>query len=481
MHSRLAAGIITAGLAAAAWVASSAPLSVAGPKPNVLVIIADDLGYGELGCQGNPQVPTPNLDSLARQGVRFTSGYVTAPFCSPSRAGFITGRNQARFGYDINPVGKVNLNPRIGLPTNEVTIANLLQRAGYATGLIGKWHLGSTAPFHPQRRGFDEFYGFLHEGHYYAPTATAGVTSFLRTNAPALGLPSRRTNANVVWSQHMPMNEPPYDADNPILRGQVPTVETQFLTEAWAREASEFIRRHRSQPFFLELAYNAPHSPMQALDRYLKLFPDIADLHRRVFAAMMAQLDESVGQVLATMRELGLEEQTLVVFFSDNGGPTQELTSSNAPLAGGKGQLYEGGIRIPFVIQWKGHLPAGKTFDYPVSSLDLLPTVLAAAGSPPPSSLQLDGVNLLPFLTGEKTGPPHEMLFWRYGQNCAVRRGDWKLLKQAPQPGFRLFNLARDIGETNDLTQAEPQLARQLQAELQTWLTTLPKPISPAP
>lgn len=457
--------------------ALSAPVRAADRLPNILLIVADDLGYGELGCQGNPQVPTPHIDSLARGGVRFTSGYVSAPLCAPSRAGFMTGRHQARFGYDINPIGAANLNLHLGLPLGETTMAERLRRAGYATGLVGKWHLGGTAPFHPLSRGFDEFYGFLHEGHYYAPVAAAGVRSFLRSNTLAPGAGPRVTEGQVTWSNQMGTSEPPYDEDNPVMRGRVPAAEKEFLTDAWAREAGDFIRRHRDRPFFLELAYNATHSPMQALDRYLKRLEQIEDPHRRVFAAMVAHLDESVGRVLAALREAGLEEQTLIFFLSDNGGPTKELTSSNAPLSGGKGSLLEGGIRIPFMMQWKGRLPAGKVYDAPVTSLDILPTALAAAGAKPLAPAQLDGVNLIPFLAGEKKDPPHDVLFWRYGGQFAVRRGDWKLVRQNARAEFQLFNLARDVGETHNLAAEHPARVQELHGLLEHWQEGLAPPI----
>jgi arylsulfatase A-like enzyme len=458
-------------------VLNAAAAQPAPTRPNVVVILADDLGYGEMTCQGNPEVPTPNIDSIARDGIRFTSGYVTAPFCAPSRCGLMTGRYQERFGYDINPTGKHNLNPEAGLPLNETTLADRMKAAGYATAIVGKWHLGGTREYCPRKRGFDQFYGFLHEGHYYGPTTSPAVISFLRATELPAGAGNRHTVGSVTWSKHSPMAEPPYDDDNPVMRDDSVTEEKEFLTDAWAREAAAFISGHRDEPFFLYLAYNAPHSPMQALDGYVNRFAHIEDLHRRVFAAMVAHLDESVGRVLETLRQNQLEKRTLVFFLSDNGGPTQELTSSNKPLAGGKGTLYEGGIRVPFMVKWPGHLPAGQTYDHPVLSLDILPTVLAAVGAATPIAAACDGVNLLPYLTGVQQGPPHAALFWRYGKNCAIRRGDWKLLRQGT-PLFRLFHLASDIGETKDVSAQQPDIAAAMRSELERWLAELPAPIS---
>lgn len=426
-------------------------------KPNILLIFVDDLGYGELGCQGNPEIKTPNIDKIAKQGVRFTNGYVSSPYCCPSRAGLLTGRYQTRFGHELNVVGKGNLREDIGLPVQELTIANLLKSAGYVTGCIGKWHLGGTAKYHPQKRGFDEFYGFLHEGHFFAPEPYKGLTTRLRPN------------------------EPPYDESNPILRGTKVIQEKEYLTDAITREALSFMERHRNDPFFLYLSYNAVHSPMQAPHKYLDRNDHITDSHRRLFAAMLTSLDDGIGRVLEKLDELKIGEQTLVIFLSDNGGPVAELTSSNWPLRGGKGQLWEGGVRIPFMMMWPGHLPAGKTYDQPVISLDILPTAVSLAGGKLPMDRKIDGVNLLPYLQGKKTGPPHSTLFWRYGPNIAMRQGNWKLVKQTEggqkQAKFRLFDLSKDWGETTDLAAKMTNRVASMQRELQQWNSEMVPPL----
>ncbi len=395
-------------------------------KPNIVILLADDLGFADTGFHGCKDIPTPNIDRLARQGVRFTNGYVSGPYCSPTRAGLMTGRYQNRFGHEFNPGGG-----KQGLPTTEVTLANLMRQLGYATGLVGKWHLGGQPKMHPTERGFQEFFGFLGGAHPYF--AGKGV---------------------------------------PIQRGTREVEEKEYLTDALAREAVDFIDRHDREPFFLYLAFNAVHTPMQATDKYLERFPNIKDKQRRTYAAMLSAMDDAIGKVMAKLREKGLEDDTLIFFFSDNGGPTMIGTtingSRNFPLRGSKRQLLEGGVRVPFVLQWKARLPGGKTYDQPIIQLDILPTVLAAAGGKVPEKLKIDGVNLLPYLEGKKAGAPHEYLFWRFGEQFAVRHGDWKLV-QYDKTGVHLYNLKDDIGESKDLAAAQPERVRAMRADWERW------------
>ncbi|HCA51265.1 MAG TPA: N-acetylgalactosamine-4-sulfatase, partial [Planctomycetaceae bacterium] len=347
-------------------------------QPNIVLLLADDLGYGEVGLPDlrldhePTRIPTPHIDSIASAGVRFTDGYVTAAYCSASRAGLMTGRYQTRFGYEFNPTGHRNEDPDFGLPASQKTIADQLQLAGYTTALIGKWHLGGTAAYHPFRRGFDEFFGFMHEGHYFVPSPYRGVTTMLRRKVLPRGETGRWFSKNepLIYTDHMGYNEPDYDADNPILRGGQPVEEQEYLTDAFTREAVDFINRVSDRPFFLYLAYNAVHSPLQGADRYMKKFSHIDDVHRQIFAAMLANLDDSVGEVLNALEANKLMENTIIVFLSDNGGPTRELTSSNSPLKGEKGMMYEGGIRVPFMMQWQGTIPAGQIYRHPVISTD---------------------------------------------------------------------------------------------------------------
>lgn len=435
---------------------ASASLAQGTRPPNIVLILADDLGWGELGCQGNGEIPTPHIDSIAANGARFTNGYVTAPVCCPSRAGLMTGRYQTRFGHERNLIGKANLDPNVGLPLTETTLAARLRGAGYRTGLIGKWHLGGSARFHPRMRGFDEFFGFLHEGHFYYPPPYRGGVTRLR------------------------VNEPPYDDDNPLLRENEEVKETAYLTDAFGREAGAFIERNRARPFFLYLALNAIHSPMQAPVALLKKFEYIRDEQRRLFAAMTASMDEAVGTVLGKLRDSGLEENTLVVFLSDNGGPTAELTSGNGVLRGGKGQLFEGGIRVAFLMQWKTRIAAGQVVEDPVISLDLFPTALEA-GSVGVGRLRLDGVSLLPRVTGKQRSIPERALFWRYGPNIALRRGDWKIVRQAApgqkQSGVEMFQLKEDTGETRNRAGDEPMRLERMRREMEELNGTMVPPL----
>lgn len=422
-------------------------------KPNVIVILADDLGYADVGIHGGKEVPTPNIDSLAKNGVRCSSGYVSGPYCSPTRAGLMAGRYQQRFGHEFNPVRLEFGGKGQGLDVQVPTIADMLRAAGYVTGLVGKWHLGEEPEFHPQSRGFNEFFGFL-----------AGMHSYFEAEDKTGGK---------------------------ILRGRTPTKLEGYLTDVLAKEANGFIERNKNRPFFLYLAFNAVHTPMHAPDSTLKRFKYIQDPTRRTYLAMLAEMDDAVGKVLAKLRELNLEEDTLIIFLSDNGGPTTKFAvngSRNFPLRGSKGDTWEGGIRVPFLVQWKGRLPAGKVYDRPVISLDIVPTALAAARSETKAEWKLDGVNLLPYLDGKNQAAPHEALYWRFGTQMAIRKGDWVLVRPSLGKGEyenvaktpMLFNLAKDIGQENDLAKQHPDRAREMQADWDRWNATLMAPRWPA-
>ncbi len=429
--------------------------------PNVVVLLADDLGYGELGCQGNAEIPTPHIDSIASGGVRFTDGYSAGPNCSPARAGLMTGRVPTRFGYEFNPIGPRNEDAGTGLPAGEVTVAEMLHAVGYTTGLVGKWHLGGSADYHPFRHGFDEFFGFTHEGHYFMPPPYRGTLTMLRRRALPGGGKGMWRGKDLIYSTHMGHDEPDYDANNPIVRGGQPVEEEEYLTRALTREAVDFIRRHDDKPFFLLVSYNAVHSPLQAPSETVAELGGIGDIHRRIFAGMLVEMDRSVGSVLESIRESGLEERTLVIFLSDNGGPTRELTSGNGVLRGEKGQMYEGALRVPFMMRWKGKLPEGKVYEKPVSAMDIFATAGALGGGRMPGNI--DGVDLLPFLLGEEEGVPREDFYWRQGEKTALRSGDWKLVNMAKgERRWELYDLGEDIGEEKDLAGERPEVLEGL-------------------
>lgn len=439
-------------VAALLILAPSASQGADRARPNILILLADDLGYGDLGFQGGRDVPTPHLDALASRGVRCTSGYVSGPYCSPTRAGLLTGRYQERFGHEFNP-GESG-GGKAGLPLSERTLIERFREAGYATGLVGKWHLGGAPEFHPQRRGFDEFFGFLGGAHSYVPGKGA-----------------------------------------PIYRGTEVVREQEYLTDAIAREAVAFVGRHKEHPFLLEVAFNAVHTPMDATDERLAKFASISDPTRRTYAAMLAAMDEAVGKVVDAIRSADLEEDTLIFFLSDNGGPTMPGTtingSRNDPLRGSKRTTLEGGVRVPFVVAWKGTIPEGKTYDRPVIQLDILPTALAAAGAAPQADARLDGVDILPALRGESTAPPHPVLYWRFGDQLAIRKGDWKLVRYDPAldtPGARsraggkatpprLYNLAEDLSESSDLSEMNPAKVEELTKAWEAWASQLVEPL----
>lgn len=417
-------------------------------RPNVIFILADDLGYQDVGFQGSPDIRTPHLDALAREGVRATSGYVSHSFCSPTRAGLLTGRYQQRFGHINNPPWRPE-DSSIGLPVDQLTIADVLRKAGYATGVIGKWHLGAHAAFHPNRRGFDEFFGFTAGGHMYFGEEFPMLLEQRRKAA--------KPNMESI-SYTMPLEH----------NGQ--PVETKgYLTDVLSEKAAAFVRRHQAHPFFLYLAYNAPHAPLQASEKYLERYAHIADARRRTYAAMVSAVDDGVGQLLATLKQTGLDDKTLIVFLSDNGGQIVSSVARNTPLRGNKGDIWEGGARVPFVLRWPGQLKPG-VYDKAVSSLDLFATAAALTKAPLPKDRPLDSVNLWPYLTGKKKGEPHEYLFWHRPQlqMLGVRSGEWKLVQkegEAPQ----LFNLKMDIGEQHDLAAQQPARVKAMLAAYAAW------------
>ena len=422
-------------------------------KPNMIVIMCDDLGYADVGFNGCQDIPTPHIDSIARNGVRCTNGYVAYSVCGPSRAGFMTARYPQRFGFERNPQYQPQ-DSDMGLTREEKTIAELLRPAGYHSGIIGKWHLGAHIPTsHPMKRGFDEFYGHLGGGHVYFPEKLT-----IRRSQDAKG----ESESYRTW----------------LMKNFEPVPPRKYLTDDFSDEAVSFVERNRDWPFFLFLSYNAPHTPLEATEKYLNRFSDIQDPKRKTYAAMVSAVDDGVGRVLKEVRRHGLEEKTIICFLSDNGGPTSKNASRNNPLRGDKGDAWEGGFRVPFALQWKGRLPQGADYPKPVSALDLGGTVVALSGTEVPEGKPLDGVNLIPYLTGENKGAPHEAIYLRqFDRNrFAVRQGNEKILIPWKGGKAQLYDLGKDLGESTDLADRFPDKVEHLNRLCIQWNRQLREP-----
>lgn len=417
-------------------------------KPNLIVIMTDDMGYADVGFNGCTDIPTPNIDRIADQGVKFTEGYVTFPVCGPSRAGFLTGRYQDRFGFTTNPSIDPG-NPISGLPVEEETMAQVLRKANYKSAIIGKWHMGTHPNFHPLERGFDYFYGFLSGGHnYYHDELYLNDLS----------------EVTKKWEWYR----------TKIIENRTKVETDDYLTDELSDAAVRYINKQTDseQPFMLYLAYNAPHTPLQATEKYLSRFPNIEDKKRKTYAAMVSAVDDGVGRVLKSLEETGVEENTIVVFLSDNGG-AHNNASDNGPLRGLKGDLFEGGIRVPFAMQWKGVIPAGKTYEKAISSLDIMATVVAHTNVKISTERPLDGVNLIPYLIGENDGEPHDYLFWRkWEQNAmAIRHGNYKLVANSDQDSNapEMYDMSTNVDEQNNLKSSNEKGYDLLNMEWENW------------
>ncbi|MCM2370394.1 sulfatase-like hydrolase/transferase [Aporhodopirellula aestuarii] len=421
---------------------------------NVIVIMADDLGYADVGCFGCKDIPTPNIDRLAAEGVRFTSAYVTGNMCGPSRAGFLTGRHQSTFGYYQNV--SQPFDPAQGLPRMD-TIASLLQKQGYVTGGVGKWHMGTTNEQHPNAMGFDDWFGFLGGGLMYYP----------------LDHPSYNGRFNPLKK---PANHRDLQHTMPVIHNMEPVQWDQYLTRELTDAGVAFVERNQEQPFFLFMSYNAPHLDLEAPQETIAKFPvesvtkvpGVKPNARSIYGAMVYELDAGIGRLLAKVDELGLTGNTVVWFLSDHGG--MKRTSDNRPLRGSKGNSYEGGLRVPMIVKWPGKSPAGVVLESPVTSLDIGATSLAMAGGNPVSS-GLHGTDIRAYLSGQTDQAPHEVLYWHTGSyknpEGAIREGDFKLLYQKGKP--ELYNLNKDIGETTDLAASQPERVRAMLSRWKEW------------
>lgn len=380
-------------------------------RPNIILIVADDMDYTDVDIYGGKLTPTPHISSIAKNGVEATNAYVTCPVCGPSRVAILMGRYQDRIGYVTNHGPKIPEN--FGLPTTVTLISETLKSAGYDTGMIGKWHLGFKPDMVPNAQGFDYFFGHLHGWHEY----TAGSTK-----------------------------------PGPIMRNRTPVTTTKYLTREFGDEAAKFIDRHQERPYFLYVPFNAVHGPNQAPEETLERFAHIKDKRDRTMAAMVYELDVAVGQLLDAVKKNGDERNTLIIFTNDNGGVRPNVPEANGDLRGGKGTVYEGGIRVPMLFQWTGTLPAGKKYEKTVSTLDFAPTFVALAGAE--STVDYEGVNLMPYLLGKNDGVPNPELYWHFvdaPNQKAVRKGDWKAVQPRDHAPWELYNLSSDAGEKDDI------------------------------
>ena len=447
-------------------------------RPNVVIILADDMGHGDVSLYGNELIETKAIDSIGRAGVKFTAGYSSAPLCSPSRAGLVTGRYQQRFGFEqqvssgayperrevrqddgsLAPLQGEAEFLRRGIPTTEKLIGELFKAQGYKTGVFGKWHLGHAPQFQPQNRGFDQscvFYG--NTSLQYTKPEDPDILSFK--------VDFHDEANDTAWTRH--------GLNNIRRNGELIDVD-QYLMHFFRDEVLKFIDDSKDQPFLLYFPMNSPVPPLQVpRDHFERLRSAIPNIHKRAYNGLVLAQDEVIGAILEKLRSSGIEGDTMVVFVSDN-GCSESRPGSNAPYSGGKYTTYEGGIRMPYVIKWPGRITPGQVYDEPVSTLDILPTVAAACGVPVSEAKPLDGVNLLPYLTKEKVGVPHEALFWKLAGYSAVRVGKWKLYMEPKKGILKLFDLEADPREKDDRSAAEPTVFEDLKARYAAWDKSLP-------
>lgn len=472
---------------------ASADKPVAQRPPNIIVILADDLGFNDVTTYGGGYaqqgVPTPNIDSIARDGVRFDQGYAGAAVCTVSRAALMTGRYPWRFGVEFTPTpgamarvaGELYFNPNsphqaivddqkaraaknfndLGMPASEQTVAELLKARGYHNIHIGKWHLGSTPEMRPNNQGFDE--SLFMESGLYLPEKDANVVNAKQDFDPIDKFlwPNMRFGVSYNGGKWF---EP-----------------SKYLTDYFTDEAVTAIKRNKNQPFFMYLAHWGVHTPLQASKVDYDALPNIPDHRRRVYAAMVKSVDRSVGRVLQTLRDEGLDDNTIVIFTSDNGAPGYiGIPDVNKPYRGWKLTQFEGGVRVPYMATWPGHIPAGMRYQQPVSSIDILPTAVAAAGGSLPTDRVIDGVNLLPFLGNNAAPQPQRPLFWRDGPYRTVQDKGWKLIVSEKPKKDWLFDLSKDPTEKTNLAATQPQKLAELKAELQAHHAKMPPPLWPS-
>lgn len=462
--------------------------------PNILLIMVDDLGKADLRLYDSGGQSTPNIESLAKEGVVFNNALVTSPMCSPSRASIITGRYAQRFGFQYqmhdrylrnrmeyiafryfmksgpwHPKWMVKVPDREailyqGLPPDEITLPEILQKHGYFTGLIGKWHLGWNVDNEPCNFGFDYQYGFYQSHSLYAYEGTPGIID--------QKVPEDFTD-KFIWKGQ---RNGPYA----IFRNCQEIEERGYLTDRIADEGIAFIDRNKAAPFFLWLSFNAPHTPLQAKEEYYTRYAHIGDPVKRIYAAMIANLDDAIGRVLDHVRKLNLEENTLIFLISDNGGAEYTFTTENGPYKGGKITDFEGGIQVPFIMKWKNHIPAGMVYEPMVSSMDIFHSVVHAVDVPIPDDRTYDGVSLLPYITGILKDDPHDILFWQRGFSKAIRTNRWKLLLNEDSGDTLLYDMRMDPTESKEVSEVSKAIPAKLLEMHAAWSSELVNPLWPS-
>ncbi len=466
--------------------------SVVENPPNVVLIVADDLGKHDISVYGPSATPTPRLAALAAEGATFTSGYVTSPVCSPSRAALLTGRYQQRYGFELLVhdryprnrlewwfarqffsthgwsaldelrVPKASDLQRQGLPPSEITLAELLKKQGYATAVIGKWHLGAGDNALPLKRGFDHQYGFYDAFSLYADADDPSI----------VGARGKYFADRYQWWRER-------SGGSAIRRDGAVIDEDGYLTARIADETIDWIGAHRDQPFFAYVPFSAPHAPMQAPREYVDRFAHVESHDQRVYYAMIAALDDAIGDILAALERFGIAENTIVVFVSDNGAASYTGVVDNAPLKGGKLTNFEGGINVPFLLRWPRQIAAGTKYASPVSTLDVFMTIARAAGVELLADRKYDGVDLLPHINGAVTTAPHDALYWRAQGHRAIRAGRYKLVSDAATGARALYDLEADPSERQDLASEPPVLVEELERTLRAWEAELVPPSWP--
>jgi arylsulfatase A-like enzyme len=463
--------------------------------PNILVIVVDDLGKFELSAYGSQTMKTPHIDRLAKEGVLFTDCYVSSPVCAPSRAGIMSGRYPTRYGFETQPMefypnnlatyamGRYLINtgdfvmdtkPRFppewqiqkqGLPPTELTLAEVLKMRNYNTACIGKWHLGFAKELIPNNRGFDYQYGFYGAFSLYSK----------KRNSPNM--------VNYIQDSFASKHQWKVGRKetSAILRNDKVIKEERYLTFAIKDEAIEYMARHRDDedPFFLYLAFNAPHVPFQAPRVYYEMHRHEPEEDKRVYHAMINALDDAIGSIMEKIDAMGLAENTLIFFISDNGGASYTGATDNGPYKGGKLTMFEGGVNVPFIMKWKGHIPAGEVYKNPVSSMDIFMTCSKIAQCPLPEDRKFDGVNLIPYVKGEKEGWPHEAFYWKADHIQAMRTKDWKFLMSTRDHWIELYNIKEDKYEQFDLYEIKSDTLKELLIEYDKWKEQLHPPLWP--